>query len=100
MQPMDGILLVVVFNLPNFSIIPLLEVLLRPVFSRIVYCGFNPSDNDTLRNMEIFRQKGIEILTYPEPEGVLAGGFSMGQICSVLAMNKVQEVQVMINTNR
>ena len=50
--------------------------------------------------MEIFRQKGIEILMYPEPGEVLAGGFSMGQICSVLAMNRVQEVQVMINTDR
>ena len=94
MQPIADLLLVVVFNFPNFSIILLLEVLLRPVFSRIVYCGFTPSDNDTLSNMEIFRQKGIEILTYPEPEGVLAGGFSMGQICSVLAINQVKDVQV------
>ena len=94
MQPIADILLIVVFNFPNFSIIPLLEVLLRPVLSRIVYCGFNPSDNDTLSNMEIFRQKGIEILTYPEPEGVLAGGFSMGQICLVIAINQVKDVKV------
>ena len=75
-----------------------MEILLRPTFSRIVYCGFIPSDNDTLSNMNIFRQKGIEILTYPKPEGVQAGGFGMGQICPVLAINQVKDIQVIGGT--
>ena len=94
-QPITDILLVTVFNFPNFSIIPFLEVLLRPTFARIVYCGYKPSDNMTLHNMDKYKRKGIKIFTYPEPAGIHAGGFSMGQICPVLAMKYIKDVQVL-----
>ena len=48
----------------------------------------------TLYDMELFIRNGIDILTYPEPKGLKAGGFSMGQICPVLAMDHVKHVQV------
>ena len=99
-ETISDIVLIVLFNFPNFSIIPLLEILLRPLFTRIVYCGFNPSDNETSKNMKTFRNSGIEIITYPEPEGTTPGGFSMGQNCPVLVMKRMKDVQVRICLNR
>ena len=98
-DPITDILLTVVFNFPNFSIIPLLETLLRPLFSRIIYCGFTPKDNITFKNIEKYRNDNITIYTYTRPEHILPHGFAMGQKCALMSMKRNSNVKVSAGDN-
>ena len=67
----SDVLLVVVFNNPLYSIIPHLELLYRPFFPHILYCGPTPVDRRVLAGYR------VSFVAYGRtPDGHLAGAFS------------------------
>ena len=93
-DPISDILLTVVFNIPNYSIIPLLEIILRPLFPRIIYCGYTPEDERTQQEINKYKKYKITVHTYEKPRNARSRGFSLGQICAVVSMKKVSNVKV------
>ena len=89
---MRDICLILVFNLPNYRIIPILEIMYRSAFQNIVYCGYQ--DNESAPLILKLRQDGYTLLTYPKPKFVTHGGFSLSEICPTLAIKHFKNVQV------
>ena len=89
---MGEICLVLVFNLPNYRIIPILEIMYRPAFHNIIYCGYQDKESASL--ILKLQQDGYKLLTYAKPKLVTPGGFSLSQICSTLVMKHFKNVQV------
>ena len=87
-------MLILVFNFPNYNIIPLLEIIYRPAFKNIAYCGFRENNTNMFLLLNKFKQQGLSIFTYEKPDLVTPGGFSLSEICPTLVMKEYQNVQV------
>lgn len=75
------ILLVVVFNKPHFENIPLIEILYRPFFLHILYCGPGSVEMS-------FEHYDFRYLSYTEtPKGHYPGSFNYECMVSAMTMN-------------
>ena len=68
----DSILLLVVFNKPHYESIPYLEVIYRPFFSHILYCGPNPPSIDEYPDLAAYN---FSFISYRKTPRYLAPGY-------------------------
>ncbi|ESO13238.1 hypothetical protein HELRODRAFT_159876 [Helobdella robusta] len=73
-----NVLLLIVFNYPHPEVIPLLEIIHRPIYPYILYCGF-----EMLKQNLIFNYR-ISFATYFQQHGQTAG--SLNYQCILKAM--------------
>ena len=82
---LDNVLLMVVFNLQFYEVIPYIELLYRPFFPHIVYCGPGLPDPLTFPQLSKYN---LTFLSYVgTPEGHFPGSFNYECITMVTRMN-------------
>ena len=87
-------LLIVIFNHPHYEAIPYVELLYRPFFPSLVYCGPGQPDLQKFPQLAGFK---ITFLSYEQSSGHTAGAFNYE--CVVMAMQMHYDVKGFLVTS-